>query len=392
MMKRPKTQPHCETVSRRVLVRESLLAPSLGDRSENARLRPAFTLIELLTVVFIISLLIGLLIPSVNAARNAAKKAVTAKTLDSIKVGLELFKNDNESAFKKTNGYPPSFAHPRIKGYTFLSHEGRFPFLDDVSDGNPPVVYGAHWLPAMLMGADNLGYVKRGSAPDAVKDKPWCWYPNVQSTSCPTNVTIERSPLYMDPGNTRIRITENLPGRRPASGSESFPDWDDMSKLPVIADAFDQPILYYVANKHGRATNLVENIHRTPSSLPFSGPQREGVPYYYHQDNEGFTGTRSYPNGTNLEYGWNFGGRPDGHAIGSSGADLLPMDLILVNNKDTFARYIMDRQLFGALGAAPQDNAPLRPVNPDKYLLISAGPDGRYGTNDDVTNMPPWPD
>ncbi|MCH7591488.1 MAG: prepilin-type N-terminal cleavage/methylation domain-containing protein, partial [Planctomycetes bacterium] len=115
-MKRPETTQRCETVSGRVLVRESLLAPRLGRRIENARLRPAFTLIELLTVVFIISLLIGLLIPSVNAARNAAKKAVTAKTLDSIKVGLEMFKNDNESAFKKTNGYPPSFAHPRIKG------------------------------------------------------------------------------------------------------------------------------------------------------------------------------------------------------------------------------------------------------------------------------------
>ncbi len=391
MMIRSEMTQHCETVSGRVLVRESLLAPAPGNCGRPYR--PAFTLIELLTVVFIISLLIGLLIPSVNAARNAAKKAVTAKTLDSIKVGLELFKNDNESAFKKTNGYPPSFAHPRIKGYTFLSYEGRFPFLDDVSDGNPPVVYGAHWLPAMLMGADNLGYVKRGSAPDAVKDRPWCWYPNVQSTSCPTNITIERSPLYMDPGNTRIRITENLPGRPPASGSLSFPDWEVMSKLPVIADAFDQPILYYVANKHGRMTNLVEDKHELTSNLYNKGTdQQDGVPYYFHQDNEGFTGTKSYPNGTNPEYGWNFGGRPAGHAIGSSGADLLPRDLIHVNNKDTFARYIMDRQLFEALGAAPQDNAPLRPVNPDKYLLISAGPDGRYGTSDDVTNMPLWPD
>ncbi|MCH7591489.1 MAG: hypothetical protein IH989_01745 [Planctomycetes bacterium] len=281
----------------------------------------------------------------------------------------------------------------------FTPHLGEFPFLDDVSAGNPPVVYGAHWLPAMLMGADNLGYVKRGSAPDAVKDKPWCWYPNVQSTSCPTNVTIERSPLYMDPGNTRIRMTKNLPGRRPPYGAASFPEWDFeepkpiIALLPVIADAFDQPILYYVANKHGRTSNMVEDKHELTSTLYNQRTdQQNGVPYYFHQDNEGFTGTRSYPHGTDLEYGWNFGGRPAGHAIGSSGADLLPRDLILVNNKDTFARYIMDRQLFGALGAAPQDNAPLRPVNPDKYLLISAGPDGRYGTNDDVTNMPPWPD
>ena len=71
----------------------------------------AFTLIELLTVIFIISLLIGVLLPSIGAARNAAKKATTAKTIQAIGVGLEMFKNDNEKDFRLTNGYPPSFAH-----------------------------------------------------------------------------------------------------------------------------------------------------------------------------------------------------------------------------------------------------------------------------------------
>ncbi len=34
------------------------------------------------------------------------------------------------------------------------------------------------------------------------------------------------------------------------------------------------------------------------------------------------------------------------------------------------------------------DKAQLRPVNADSFLLISAGVDGRYGTNDDITNFP----
>ena len=46
-----------------------------------------------------------------------------------------------------------------------------------------------------------------------------------------------------------------------------------------------------------------------------------------------------------------------------------------------FARYIHDHK------SEQASAGPVKPVNPDTYLLISAGPDGIYGTNDDINNF-----
>ena len=277
----------------------------------------AFSLVELLTVVFIISLLIGILIPSINAARTQAKKLTTRKTIDTIAVGLELFKNDNGTDFRQTNGYPPSFAHPRIPGVDFDAYLGQFPFPLAACGSEPdfPVVYGAHWLPAMLMGVDGLGYVKRSNVPPGeIRSQPWCWYmPDPLGEGSP----LERMSLYLNPDDVRTLSTEKLSGRPPEGvedgNSELFPDWDEMKHLPVIVDAFDQPILYYVARTHGQQMNMVED-ERTKDGEYTDGPQQEGVPYYFHQDNEGFTGTEDAT-------GWDFGS-PQGHSIAISGADL----------------------------------------------------------------------
>ena len=51
------------------------------------RCRAAFTLVELLVVITIISILMGLLIPAVNAAREVARRAQCATSPEELGAG-----------------------------------------------------------------------------------------------------------------------------------------------------------------------------------------------------------------------------------------------------------------------------------------------------------------
>ena len=67
---------------------------------------------------------------------------------------------------------------------------------------------------------------------------------------------------------------------------------------------------------------------------------------------------------------------------------------MIPEKRRTFARYILDRSIVRKLqGKLDQEESiesatPLKPVNADTFLLISAGVDGLYGTADDVANFP----
>jgi len=77
--------------------------------------RRSFTLIELLTVIAIISLLLAILLPSLGAARASARRAVCAANLRQIGIGMRAYWNSSNERFPYAS-YMPSFGASPLDG------------------------------------------------------------------------------------------------------------------------------------------------------------------------------------------------------------------------------------------------------------------------------------
>jgi prepilin-type N-terminal cleavage/methylation domain-containing protein/prepilin-type processing-associated H-X9-DG protein len=98
--------------------------------------RRAFTLIELLVVVSIIGLLIGLLLPAVQAARESARRMQCVNNLKQLALGAHNFETANGSFPPGTSG-GPSLASTRVLLLPYLEQASlynRFDLTTNVSD------------------------------------------------------------------------------------------------------------------------------------------------------------------------------------------------------------------------------------------------------------------
>jgi len=98
----------------------------------------AFTLVEMLVVMFIIVTLVMLLMPTVNAARNMAKETSTRALIHTLENGLALFKSETRLGRQ----YPPSY---------WPAHKGS-PYSGSMSSA-----YGAQTLVWALAGPELRG-------------------------------------------------------------------------------------------------------------------------------------------------------------------------------------------------------------------------------------------
>lgn len=289
------------------------------------REKTGFTLVELLTVLAIIAMLVGLLIPSLTMIRNTAKEAKQKAQLTQIGLALTAFRNDY-------GDYPPS---------SWLT---------------PPAgagdYCGAQKLAEALLGWDLMGFHPKSAwradgfdtsggvlSYDPPKGRDF------DGDGVPDTLDERKGP-YLELATTNAFRLGDLytggVGTGPlAPNTFVICDSFGVKKVTIAPGETAKagtPILYYRANTSSKTLE--------PPATPF---QR----IYNVRDNMPLTTQlTSIVDGT-------------AHRLG-----------LAAGSYQFFYNYIRD----------PKVTRPW-PYRPDSYILISAGADGLYGTDDDIRNF-----
>jgi prepilin-type N-terminal cleavage/methylation domain-containing protein len=284
--------------------------------------KPAFTLVELLTVLAIITLLVGLLIPSLTMIRNVAKEAKQKSQLTEIGLALTGFRNDY----------------------------GDYPYSDQISHDTSAADYcGAQKLAEALLGRDLMGFHPKStwSATDAT------WYlPN----PTPANLDQRRGP-YLELGTeSAFRL-----GDLYTPASLAVPATPLAANTFVICDSFGVKKVTIAPGQTAKAGMPILYYRADTSRKKFDGT---GIPpgsqdIYNFMDN--------YPL---IQVADSEDGPPPDHPLATLGGTYFYSPQYK----------IVDQKIFGSTGRR-------WPLRPDSYLLISAGADGKYGTDDDICNF-----
>jgi len=293
----------------------------------------AFTLVELLTVIGIISLLLALALPALNEARMKARIVGDTASLNSIGVAIESFAGDM--------GY-----YPKSRSRDMLLQEGQY---DDTVTRDQ----GAHRLVEAMIGLETLGFQKEhfyltedGSFTTGVIEPGTPIVPNPRLPA-----GYEEAKLY---GPYMSLDSVELGTMQEAHpNGEYFPDGGNNNR--VFTGTLDRnapkAILYYRAHASRRVLGQI----------------------YNYEDNEDIT----------TDY--TAGGDDVADAFYPEFNEYDGVDF----NDSEFERFIWDQRTGTPIGGGMTSNLEFnaRPQNKDTFILINAGRDNRYGTVDDICNF-----
>jgi len=211
--------------------------------------KAAFTIIELLTVMSIIVILIGVLVPALNNVRKYAQKVKQKTQLHGIQQSIELFYNEND-------GYPPSGALDR---------------------NNQPYC-GAMKLCEAMMGQDLLGF-----HPDSAFRADGMDLAGVRNLYIPDpdNIKARMGPfLQLDNANA-YRLSDIYGAGQTSPFQENlFVLCDEYTRQMRTGMKVGMPILYYKAE----TSNNLHDINLGPT------PTENNGNVYNYWDNHALVG------------------------------------------------------------------------------------------------------
>lgn len=320
--------------------------------------RAGFTLVELMVVVGIIALLVAIILPAVNNARVQAKAAATKATISVLESGLEQYRASD----RLEGAYPPSAMADAMSPHLGSTYKR---------------MLGVSFLAWALVGADMLGTPGfrdvNNSTPSPPANAP-SWADDTGSVL--NNTVTSLSGLYALNGGKPVHARQGpfvdvskmeFPTRDSSGAMFEIPacrrKTESSQKLFSICflDTFGQPILYYRA----KTTGVWPVTNRGMGSAAPDG-------IYDQNDNVLVTGSST----SNQYFDFGAGSHPIAKLLGTTNSQASNADIN--NGGRSFARTIYNP---AAAGAVP------RPQNAEKFILISAGPDGLYGTADDLANF-----
>ncbi len=338
---------------------------------QQRRTARAFTLIEMLVVVAIIGILISVLLPAFGVVRRNAKYAQAQAMFGAIRTGLQMFETE-----QALGTLPPSVSDHPGKDATrdLVKNPRKLQGGERNNNGESDIhLTGGQLLVHAMIGADGLG-----AAGFRDLDRDGQWWNDYGDESCSSGSkgglyglddnAEPCQPRYGGGGYVDEKARSNLKSIRDLvdAGTVLTPETDIEMALdePMFVDPWDTPVLYYRANNS--------------ASRVLGSTARSGI--YWLEDNGPVTGVKD---GLYAAEGIDFGsGKLNGRFHDMNDAwQPEPTD----KYDDILQKKELDGSFFGVIWDRSVRVRPT-PVNPDSYLLISAGPDIRYGTADDVVN------
>jgi type II secretory pathway pseudopilin PulG len=315
--------------------------------SNNQHSRHGFTIIELLTVMSIIIILIGLLVPSLNRVKRYSMDVKQRAQFHSIAIALDLFNAENE-------GYPNSSRKDTA--------------------ATPQEYCGVMKLAEAMVGQDLKGFNPNSRfRQDGTIDGTAATnlYPPINSPSVAEYAeNIKSRKMYLELERANAYQIKDIYDPTVITNAKfilsSYVLCDSYNRVTnkTTGKKIGMPILYYKADT---AKSVYPDANVSSGTMVTDAPTKY---IYNHDDNQDLI---------DMGMPWFTGATPPVHPLASFGTTPEGKDVTVIPDPwpSLFYKIVRDKKI----------DSGDKPYRADSYILISAGFDGEYGTKDDIYNF-----